>query len=74
MEVVDKKKLVYVHDVDFVPGVAAYDVHTQIDMEKTASGVRLLLSFDAMHDDLWTERATMGFTQELAKLEKVLAC
>jgi len=60
------------HAADFVPGVAAYAVETVVELTETASGVRMVLRFDAMHDDTWTERATMGWQSELGKLEKVL--
>ena len=33
----------------------------------------MTLTFDAMHDETWTERATQGWNMELDKLEKVLA-
>ena len=33
----------------------------------------MVVTFDAMHDDQWTERAKMGRESELRKLVKVLA-
>jgi hypothetical protein len=38
-----------------------------------AQGVRMVLTFDAMHDDQWTKRALMGWENELGKLAKALA-
>ena len=37
-------------------------------------GVRLVLvlTFDAMHDEIWTERATMGLDNEPGKLARLL--
>ncbi len=32
----------------------------------------MTLTFDRMHDELWTERATAGWTMELGKLAKRL--
>jgi hypothetical protein len=29
----------------------------------------MVLTFDAMHDEEWTRRATMGWESELSKLE-----
>jgi uncharacterized protein YndB with AHSA1/START domain len=71
-EIVPNKRLAYIHPADFIPGVEAYDVDTVVDMEETPKGVKMTLTFDAMHDDMWTERATQGWNQEFEKLEKVL--
>jgi hypothetical protein len=35
--------------------------------------VRVVLTFDAMHDDRWTQLARMGRESELSRLERVLA-
>ena len=43
-------------------------VHRRRGGEPVAEGVRLILSFDAMHSDEWTERAVMGWNSELDKL------
>jgi len=42
-------------------------------MVETAQGVKMTLTFDAMHDEMWTERATQGWNMELDKLGKALA-
>ena len=36
-----------------------------VELEETPAGVKLTLTFDAMHDDTWTERAKMGWESEL---------
>jgi uncharacterized protein YndB with AHSA1/START domain len=72
-EIVRHERLSYMHDVDFVPGVAAYAVETVVELRPSAQGVRLLLTFDAMHDDEWTSRARMGWENELGKLDTALA-
>jgi hypothetical protein len=33
----------------------------------------MILSFDAMHSDEWTERAVMGWNNELGKLDALIA-
>jgi hypothetical protein len=33
----------------------------------------MVLTFDAMHDEVWTQRAAMGWENELGKLERALA-
>ena len=46
------RRLAYRHDVDFVPGVATYAVDTVVELVETPAGVRMVLRFDAMHDDV----------------------
>ena len=72
-EIIPNKRLAYIHPADFIPGVEPYDVDTVVDMEATPKGIKMTLTFDAMHDDMWTERATQGWNQELEKLAKALA-
>lgn len=59
-EVVPPRRLAYVHLADFIPGVEPYDVATVVELHETPDGVRMVLTFDAMHDDEWTQKATMG--------------
>jgi len=71
-EVVAPRRLAYVHLADFIPGVEPYDVATLLELFPGPRGVRMVLSFDAMHDETWTQRAVMGWESELGKLAKVL--
>ena len=68
-----KRRLVYQHLTDFIPGVAPYTVSTTVELEPTPSGVKMLLRVDQMHDAVWTQRATMGWESELGKLDRVIA-
>lgn len=70
-EIVPNKRLAYLQLTDFVPGVAPYDIDTVVELEETPKGVKMTLTFDAMHDDMWTDRATQGWGQQFEKLEKV---
>jgi uncharacterized protein YndB with AHSA1/START domain len=72
-EVTPMTRLAYLHAADFIPGVAAYDVQTLIELFPSADSVRMVLSFDAMHDAHWTNMATQGWEMELRKLERALA-
>lgn len=71
-EIVPLKRLAYVHLADFIPGVEPYDVATVVELHRTPDGVRMVLTFDAMHSDEWTNRATMGWEGELGKLAAIL--
>lgn len=71
-EVDPPRRLAYSQTADFIPGVEPYEVPTTIELETTPQGVRMVLSFTAMHDEHWTNLAVMGWESELGKLEKVL--
>jgi uncharacterized protein YndB with AHSA1/START domain len=73
-EVVSGKRLGYIHLADFVPGVEPYDVTTLVEFHTEGKSVRMVLTFDAMHDEQWTQMAVMGHESQLGKLESVLAC
>jgi uncharacterized protein YndB with AHSA1/START domain len=72
-EVVAPRRLAYTTLADFIPGVEPYAVETVVELHTEAQGVRMVLTFDAMHDDTWTQRSVMGRESELGKLAKVLA-
>lgn len=66
-------QLAYKTLADFVPDVAPYEVATLVEFLATAKGVKLTITFDAMHDDVWTERARAGHESQLRKLDGLLA-
>ncbi len=66
------RRLIYTNAVDFVPGVPPYTSTTLVEMSATPSGgTRLIVTNDVMHDEQWTAMATMGWTQQIDKLEKL---
>lgn len=67
------RRVAYWHEVDFVPGVAPYQVWIGVDLHAEERGTRLVMTLDRMHDDVWTGRAVMGWESELGKLERALA-
>jgi uncharacterized protein YndB with AHSA1/START domain len=71
-EVISRRRLAYVHLADFIPGIDPYDVATTVELHPMAHEVRLVLTFEAMHSDEWTERAVMGWEAELGQLAAVL--
>jgi uncharacterized protein YndB with AHSA1/START domain len=71
-DIVPLRRLAYIHLTDFIPGVEPYDVATVVELLRAGQGVRMVLTFDAMHSDEWTQRAVMGWESELGKLAKVL--
>jgi len=71
-EITTHRRLAYDQKADFIPGTEPYDVATTVDFHTTAAGVRMVLTFDAMHDEHWTKMAVMGWESELEKLRKAL--
>jgi uncharacterized protein YndB with AHSA1/START domain len=71
-DVIPLRRLAYSSRADFIPGVEPYDVMTTVELYPEAGGTRMVMTFDAMHDEYWTNLAVMGWNSELGKLEKVL--
>jgi len=71
-EVDPPHRLAYRDLADFIPGVEPYEIATVIELSEVEDGVRMVLTFDRMHDDRWTELAVMGRESELARLAKIL--
>jgi uncharacterized protein YndB with AHSA1/START domain len=72
-EVSPPGRLAYKTLADFVPDVTPYEVATVVELRTTADSVKLTITFDAMHDDLWTERARAGHESQMRKLDALLA-
>ena len=72
-EVTPPSRLAYKTLADFIPGVTPYEVATVVELKATDDGVKLVITFDAMHDDVWTERARAGHESQLRKLDAILA-
>jgi len=67
-----RRRLGYKSLADFIPGTEPYEVETTVVLDPRPDGVRMVLTFDAMHDEQWTERAVAGHESELGKLDKIL--
>ena len=73
-DVIPPRRLEYRSMVDFVPGVEPYQVETLLELhEVEGGGTRLVLTFDAMHDDRWTQLARMGHESELERLARLIS-
>lgn len=59
--------------IDFISDVGPYQVRTLVEFNATADGVHMTVTFDAMHDEQWTERARAGHESELARLDRIFA-
>jgi uncharacterized protein YndB with AHSA1/START domain len=70
-EVSPMQRLAYIHLVDFIPGVEAYDVVTVVEFHSERNRVRMVVNLDAMHSDEWTQRAVGGWESQLSKVDKL---
>lgn len=74
VEVSPPNRLAYKTRTDFVPGVEPYDVQTIVELKPTGQGgVKMTITVDAMHDDVWTERARAGHESQMRKLDSLVA-
>jgi uncharacterized protein YndB with AHSA1/START domain len=73
VEVDPRRRLVYHVVADFVPGVEPYEVETVVELHAVEDGTRMVLTFDAMHDDHWTEMSRLGREMEVRKLAELLS-
>jgi uncharacterized protein YndB with AHSA1/START domain len=71
-EVSPPSRLAYKTLADFVPGVTPYEVATVVDLRTVSDRVKVTITVDAMHDDVWTERARAGNESQLRKLDALL--
>ena len=72
-EIVPRKKIVYTHRADFIPGVEPYDVGNKVEFFVEGEQVRMVVTLDPMHSDEWTQRAAMGMEGQIGKLALVIA-
>lgn len=71
-EIVPLRRLAWSQLADFIPDVTPYSVATVVELHPGLHDVRMVLTFDAMHDPQWTKMAVMGRESELERLAKLL--
>jgi uncharacterized protein YndB with AHSA1/START domain len=71
-EVTPPKRIAYKSLADFIPDVAPYEFLTVVDITPSGDGVRVVMTVDPMHDEVWTQRLTMGRENELDNLARVI--
>ena len=71
-EVSPPNRLAFMTLADFVPGVSPYEVATVVELQSTADGVKRTLTSEAMHDQVWTERARAGHESQMRKLDALM--
>jgi uncharacterized protein YndB with AHSA1/START domain len=64
------ERLTITHTIDFLPGVRPYESTMVAEFFQSGESVRMVVTLDPMHDEEFTKMSTMGFTSQLAKLDK----
>lgn len=72
-EVKSPTRLAYLSLVDFVPDHEPYEFGTVVDLEQIGGRVKVVMTVDRMHDEVWTGRLVAGRENELENLGKVIA-
>jgi uncharacterized protein YndB with AHSA1/START domain len=73
-EVDPPRRLAWRSAIDFVPGVAPYDVESSVELRALDDGrTEMTFRSDRMHDAMWTRNAEAGWTQQLDRLVGLLA-
>ena len=65
-------RIAYQSLVDFVPGVEPYQQLTVVDLTSSGGGVRVVMTMEPLHDEVWTQRLVMGRENELNNLARVI--
>jgi uncharacterized protein YndB with AHSA1/START domain len=64
-----KREAAWMNLADFIPGVEPYEVETRLELSPDGKdATRVALTFDAMHNDFYTQMAKQGWEGELGKL------
>ena len=71
-EVVPQRRLAFTQLTDFIPRVTPYTIETAVDFYPSGKSVRMVLTFDAMHDEEWTHRVVTTWESELSRLATTL--
>jgi uncharacterized protein YndB with AHSA1/START domain len=71
-EIEAPRRLGYVSEIDFVPGMDPYEHLTTVDLRPDGDGVAVTMTMQRLHDDEWTQRLVAGRTNELDNLGRLL--
>ncbi|MET9329365.1 SRPBCC domain-containing protein [Tsukamurella sp. NPDC003166] len=72
-EIDEPARLSYRSVIDFVPDHEPYEHLTVVELDPTATGTRVVMRVEAMHDEVWTARLVGGRRNELANLAALVA-
>ncbi len=71
-EVIEPRRLGIKTTMDFVPGVAPYDVTSEVDFVKVEEGVKVVFTYSKVHSKEWGEMSRQGQMSEFDRLGRLL--
>lgn len=72
-EITAPNRLAYRSIVDFVPDHEPYEQLTEVELHEVDGGTRVVMTVEAMHDQVWTERLLQGRANELDNLAALVS-
>lgn len=73
IEIAEPTRLSYQSLVDFVPDHAPYEQLTEVELQPSEGGTRIVMRVEPMHDEVWTERLVAGRSNELDNLARLVS-
>lgn len=72
LEVVKPRRLVLKTILDFIPGVAPYEVTAEVDFVKVKEGTKVVFTYSKVHSEEWGEMSRQGQMSEFDRLGRLL--
>ena len=66
-------RLTLIHLIDFVPGQEPYEAVIEVDFEALGDMARMVATLHPHRDPHWTKMSVMGFTSQVATLDRRFA-
>lgn len=64
------QRLALTQIIDFVAGIKPYNSTAVVEFFQSGDTARMVITLNPMHDAEWTNRAKMGWTSQLSKLDR----
>ena len=71
-EVTPKTALAWSSVADFIPGVKPYPTQARLELRPAGAEVKVTVTLQRMHDELWTGRQHQGWQMQLSKLDQLI--
>ncbi|GLS42119.1 SRPBCC family protein [Methylobacterium brachythecii] len=63
-------RLSLIHIIDFVAGVAPYEVSIEVEFQPLGDLTRMVVTLEPHPDPHWTKMSTLGFQSQIGKLDR----
>lgn len=68
-EVTPQRRIAMTHMIDFIKDVKPYTATSVVEFIPSGNSTRMVVNLTPMHDEQWTQMATMGWNSQLSKLD-----